>query len=834
MAGNIKGITIEIDGNTTPLQKALSDVNKSIKDTQKQLRDVNKLLKLDPKNTDLLKQKQDLLKKSVSETKEKLDKEKEALRQLASQDQTPEVTAKMDQLKRAIVEDEQALKRAQKELKEFGSVGKQQALAVNKKFEEAGKKIQEVGKKVSDVGQGLTTHVTAPIVAVGAASVAAFNEVDAAYDTVIKKTGATGEAAQELYDTIDNLATSIPTDFETAANAVGEVNTRFGLTGDALNELSEQFIKFAKLNDTDVTSSVDSVQKALSAFGLGAEDAGSLLDRLNKTGQETGVSVETLTSGLVQNGTAFQELGLDIDQSVELMGQMEKSGANSETVMQGLRKALKNAAAEGKPLNTALEELQDSIENGTDDMDGLTAAYELFGKSGDQIYGAIQNGTLDFRELGQTASDAAGSVSGTFEETLSPLDQWKMTLNELKIAGAEVGAIIGELLAPMLQKAADVIRDLKAKWDELSPGTQEAIVTAAGIIAVVGPIVMLVGSLISGIGGLITSVTAIATVLGVSVGVIGGVVAAITALIAIIVLCITHWDQIKAKVQEVWTAISQYMTQLRDDIGKKWNEIKQQIADKIQSIKTNLQEKWSQIKSDITQKITDTKNSVIQKFSELKSSAAQKVADLKNDAVNKITELKENAVQKVVDMKNSIQEKWAQIKSDTAEKIASIKDDAVQKFVDIKDKVVEKINDLKDKIQQKIEDIKGFFSNLVLKIPTPELPSLPHFSLQTSSKEILGKTITYPTGFDVDWYAKAMGNPYLFTNPTIFGAGEAGAEVMYGRDNLLRDITEATAMNNDALIDGMYRAMSAALRQADIRVEINEREFGRIVREARL
>ena len=834
MAGNIKGITIEIDGNTTPLQKALSDVNKSIKDTQKQLREVNKLLKLDPKNTDLLKQKQDLLKKSVSETKEKLDKEKEALRQLASQDQTPEVTAKMDQLKRAIVEDEQALKRAQKELKQFGSVGKQEALAVNQKFEEAGKKIQEVGKKISDVGQGLTTHVTAPIVAVGAASVAAFNEVDAAYDTVIKKTGATGEAAQELYDTIDNLATSIPTDFETAANAVGEVNTRFGLTGDALNELSEQFIKFAKLNDTDVTSSVDSVQKALSAFGLGAEDAGSLLDRLNKTGQETGVSVDTLTSGLVQNGTAFQELGLDIDQSVELMGQMEKSGANSETVMQGLRKALKNAAEEGKPLNTALEELQDSIENGTDDMDGLTAAYELFGKSGDQIYGAIQNGTLDFRELGQTASDAAGSVSGTFEETLSPLDQWKMTLNDLKLAGAEVGSVIGELLAPMLQKAADVIRDLKAKWDELSPGTQEAIVTAAGIIAVVGPIVMLVGSLISGIGGLITSVTAIATVLGVSVGVIGGVVVAITALIAIIVLCITHWDQIKAKVKEVWKSISRYMTQLRDDIGKKWNEIKQQIADKIQSIKTNLQEKWSQIKSDIVQKITDTKNNVIQKFSELKSSAAQKVTDLKNDAVNKITELKENAVQKVVDMKNSIQEKWAQIKSDTAEKIASIKDDAVQKFVDIKDKVVEKITDLRDKIQQKIEDIKGFFSNLVLKIPTPELPSLPHFSLQTSSKEVLGHTITYPTGFDVEWWAKGMHNPYLFTSPTLIGAGEAGAEVMYGKNSLMRDISDATAANNEALISGMYSAFRAALESTDLTVEINEREFGRILREARV
>ena len=760
---NIRGITIEIGGNTTPLQKALSGVNKSIKDTQKQLKEVDKLLKVDPKNVELLRQKQELLNKAVSETKEKLDKEKEALKQLAAQDKTPEVTEKMNQLKRAIAEDEQALKSANKELKQFGSVGKQEAMATAKQFEETGKKIQDVGKKISKVGAGLTTHVTAPIVAVGAASMAAFNEVDSAYDTVIKKTGAAGAAAQGLYDIVDNLATSIPTDFDTAANAVGEVNTRFGLTGEELETLSAQFIKFAKLNDTDVTSSIDSVQKALSAYGLDAEHADTLLNRINKTGQETGVSVDTLTSGLIQNGTAFQEMGLNIYQSTALMGQLEKSGANSETVMQGLRKALKSAAKDGKPLNQALDELQTAIENDEDGMKGLNAAYELFGKSGDQIYGAVKNGSLDFRELGASMSDAAGSVSKTFETTLSPMDEWKTTLNELKLAGAEVGSIVGELLAPMLQKAADVIRDLKQKWDELSPGTQQAIVTAAGIIAVVGPIVALVGSLVTGIGGLITSVGAIATALGVSVGVIGGVVVGITALIAVIVYCITHWDELKAKVKEVWGAITTYVTNLKEDVSAKWEEMKQNVADKIQSIKTDLQEKWAQIKSD--------------------------------------------AVQKIEDMKN----------------------DAIQKFVD-----------LKDSIKQKIEDIKGFFKDLVLKIPKPELPELPSFSLKTASKTILGKEITYPVGFDIDWNAIAMNTPKLFTSPTVMqtpygmlGAGEAGHEIMYGYNNLMRDIQNATAANNDSLLDGMYSAFVAALQQADLTIELNGRELGRAMREAR-
>ena len=763
MAGNIKGITIEIGGNTTPLQKALSGVNKSIKDTQKQLKEVDKLLKVNPKNVELLRQKQELLNKAVSETKEKLGKEKKALKQLAAQDQTPEVTEKMNQLKRAIAEDEQALKSANKELKQFGSVGKQEAMATAKQFEETGKKIQEVGKKISDVGQGLTTHVTAPIVAVGGAAMAAFNEVDSAYDTVIKKTGATGDAVQGLYDIVDNLATSIPTDFETAGSAVGEVNTRFGLTGHALERLSGQFVKFAKLNDTDVSSSVDEVQKALSAFGLGAGSAEALLNQLNATGQATGVSVDTLTAGLIQNGAAFQEMGLDINQSVAMMGELEKSGANGETVMQGLRKALKSAAKDGKPLNEALAELQDKIENGSEGMDGLTAAYEVFGKSGDQIYSAIKNGSLDFRNFGDSADNAAGSINSTFKETLSPMDEWKMTLNELKLAGADLGATLGEILLPIVQKAGDVVKSLREKWESLSPEQQKMIEQVALAIAVIGPIVSIIGSIIMGIGGLITAVGTITAVLGIGVGAFVGIIAIITKVIAIIVLCITHWDDIKAKVKEVWESISTYMSNLKEAVANKWNEIKQEVADKIQSIKTDLQEKWAQIKSDAIQKITDMKN------------------------------------------------------------------DAIQKFVD-----------LKDGIKKKIDEIKGFFTNLVLKIPKPKLPSLPSFSLKTASKTILGKEITYPVGFDIDWNAIAMNTPKLFTSPTVMqtpygllGAGEAGHEIMYGHANLMNDIQNATAANNDSLIEGMYAAFSAALQQADLTVEINEREFGRILREAR-
>ena len=802
MAANIKGITIEINGNTKPLQKELSAVNKSIKDTQRQLRDVNKLLKLDPKNTELLKQKQDLLNKAVKDVEEKLKKEKEALSQLKNGDQTPEVTQKMTELERQIIADEQALKKAKKELKDFGDIGKQQAKAVNEAWAKTGKKLQDVGDKVKGVGDGMTKNVTAPIVATGAAALAAFNEVDAGYDTVIQKTGATGDAAQELYDIVDQLATTIPTDFATAGEAVGEVNTRFGLTGDALQELSEKFIMFAQLNGTDVTSSVDSVQKALSAFGLSADDAGALLDRLNKTGQETGVSVDTLTAGLIQNGTAFQELGLDIDQSVALMGELEKSGANSETVMQGLRKALKSAAKDGKPLNQALDELQDAIENGTDDMDGLTAAYELFGKSGDQIYGAIKNGSLDFRNLGKDASDAAGSVSETFEETLDPIDEWKTTLNQLKLAGAELGATIGQVLQPILERMAQVVSDLRQKWEELSPEQQNMIVQIAGIVAVVGPVVAIIGSIISAVGTLMTAISAIAGVLGVAASTVGIVIVAITAAIAVIVYAITHWEQLKAVVANVTQAISDYVTQLKEKIQQKFEEIKQQIAQKIDAVKSDMASKWNQIKSDVSNKVSGIKSDVVAKWEQIKSDVGNKVVSMKNDVIGKINE-------------------W--------------KSSITEKLNDIKSKFTEKFDDIKSKVKGVVDDIKGFFEGMKLKIPKPELPALPHFSL---SGEFSLNPPSVPH-LSVDWYKKAMDMPYMFTSPTVMqtpygaiGAGEAGHEIMYGKQALMRDIANASSANNATLVNAFYRAMVAALKTADLTVDINGREFKRVLREA--
>jgi phage-related minor tail protein len=502
MADRIKGITVEIGGDTTGLSKALSGVNKEIRNTQSQLKDVNKLLKLDPTNSELIAQKQKLLSQAVTETKDKLTQLKSVQDQMDAGLKNGSVTQEQyDAWQREIIATEQELKNLEEQTKNTDS-------SIAATLKQTGSKMQEVGGKISGVGESLSKGVTAPITALGAASLVAFGEVDSGLDIVTQKTGASGQALEEMQQSVKNLATQIPTDFETAGAAVGEVNTRFGLTGQALEDLSGKFIKFAQLNDTDVSTSVDNVSSVLNAFGQSTDDAGDLLDALNATGQATGISMDTLANDLSQNAAQFKEMGLTAQQAAGFMGMVEMSGLDTSTAMAGLKKAMKNAADDGMSLDEALKGFSDTMSSNKSDTEKLQAAYDLFGsKAGAAFYNAVQSGKLNLDDLSGTLGDFSGSVENTFNETLDPIDQFQMTLNSLKEVGADIGNSLATVLKPVLQDISAALQKFADIWNGIPGPVQETIVKIALIAAAVGPVLMVIGKLIiSAVGTILTSV----------------------------------------------------------------------------------------------------------------------------------------------------------------------------------------------------------------------------------------------------------------------------------------------------------------------------------------
>lgn len=367
-----------------------------------------------------------------------------------------------------------------------------------------GDTMQKAGQKMQSVGKTLTTHVTAPLTAMGAASIAAWNEVDDAMDTVVKKTGATGEALEGLQTSVTNLATTIPTSFEAAGEAVGEVNTRFGLVGEDLETLSGKFIKFADLNNTDVSSSIDNVQKVMEGFGMETEDADELLDALNKTGQDTGISMDTLESAMIKNAASLKSMGLNAFQSASFLGQVEKSGADTSTVMSGLTKALTNANAEGKALPEKLNEFQAVMNSSATEQEKLNAAIETFGKkAGPAIYEACKTGSLSFESLSDDATTYLGSVETTFENTLDPADQFQITMNKLKDAGSQVGDTLLKIAAPAVEKVGDFAQDAANWFSSLTEEQQTAASEIAIAFALGGPALVAVGTLVEKAGQIV-------------------------------------------------------------------------------------------------------------------------------------------------------------------------------------------------------------------------------------------------------------------------------------------------------------------------------------------
>lgn len=661
MADRIKGITVEIGGNTTKLQTALKGVNASIRESQNALRDVNKLLKIDPGNTELLKQKQDILNKAITDTKDKLKQEKEALEQLKKSDAAGKNKEQIQALEREIVATTQSLKGLEEQAKQSASVLGSQMQAAGEKIKAVGNNIQNVGQGIAGVGAELTQKVTAPIMAFGGASAAAFNQVDSALDTVAVKTGATGEQLKEFEDIIEDIATNIPVSFDAVGEAVGEVNTRFGLTGAELKRVSTQFAEFADINKVDVTQAVDSVQKAMAAFGLDAKDASAALDTLNAAGQASGISMSDLSNTMVSNSAALHDLGFGFAQSAEFLGKLEKGGIDASAVLAGLKKAEINASADGKTLQEALAGLDAELANSTSSIESMNTVTELFGnKAGVQLASALQNGTLSLSELTDASmalDDNLGSVSDTFKAVHDNDAELVTTMNELTVTMKDIGEVIVSDVKPILEDLKAFITNLRDEWKNLDEGQQQSIITIGAVIAAIGPLLTIIGNLIVFIGQITsaigtitaaagsawTTITAAFEGIAAAAGVaVGTVMAAFALVAAAVVIWIKNWEDIKAMFTDgIPYAVGLLVDKIKDMVNK--------IGQFFKQLGVNISTTWRTAINNVTNAVGQWKANLIAKCKEIVESIKTTFSGLAKDAKKWGTDLIDGLIQGIKD-----------------------------------------------------------------------------------------------------------------------------------------------------------------------------------------
>ena len=361
MARNrIAGITIEIDGNATPLQKELAGVDKSLKTTQANLRDVNKLLKPDPGNVDLLRQKQKLLNDAITDTKKKLDTEKEALRQLKEADQTPEVQAQMAALERQIADDEAKLKSLKAEMKDFGSVASQQLKAVGGKMQEFGGKIENAGRKLSVISAGAAT-IGGGLVKMGYDAVKSADDLN----TLALQTGFSTEELQKFNYASEMVDVSV----EDITGALRKFKKNIDPSNASLQKLG---ISAVDVNG-NLRNANDVFYEALSALGQVANETERdqiAMDLFGKSADSLAGIIDDGGAALKTYGEEAQAMGLVLDQDTldalnktndtidelkaNLAGTMAEIGSDVASV---LGPALQSAAELIKTITERLREL---------------------------------------------------------------------------------------------------------------------------------------------------------------------------------------------------------------------------------------------------------------------------------------------------------------------------------------------------------------------------------------------------------------------------------------------------------------------------------------------
>lgn len=617
MADKIRGITIELEGDTSKLTASLKGVNNAVKSTQRQLKDVERLLKLDPKNTELLRQKQQLLARSIQETKSKLQELKniQATMDANGVDKNSE---QYQALQREIIETENRLKQLEQEYSRFGSVAAQQIAAV-------GHQMQELGQKVTAVGQKLTTALSVPIVTAAAAGVAKFAEFDKTMTLVNQTMGNSAEEADLLRAAIDSAAAQSTFSMADAATAVLNF-ARAGLNAEQAAQTLAPAMNLAAGAGGELDTVSAGLVATINGFGDSFANASTYADVFAAACNNSALDVNSLSSAMSIAAPIFRTAGYSVNDAALYMGVMANNGIDANTAANALKTGIARLASPTSEAADMMSKLGLEIFNADGSMkDSLTvqsmlhesfarlseeeqiaAASAIFGKNQMSNWLALINAApADVNRLSQALGNCAGTTNAMAQAMMSgfggAIEQLKSSLDVLM---TRVGEIVAEIITPLIAK----IQELINKFLNMDEGTQKLIVTIALIVAAAGPLLIIIGKVISAVGTILTFVPRIVSGVNTVIGIVtkigplvmsavhmisGGltslftmiaanpvilVIMAIIAAVALLtVFIITHLDQIKA-----------YIAAFREMLSETVANVKTAIANGIQSIQQSI------------------------------------------------------------------------------------------------------------------------------------------------------------------------------------------------------------------------------------------------------
>ena len=603
MASRIKGITVEIGGDTTGLEKALKNVNSTIKSTQSELKDVERLLKLDPSNTELLTQKQKLLKDAISSTSEKLETLKEAQKQAKEQLENGELGQdKYDALQREIIETEQELKRLQEQAATTSKV-LSQIDAAGDKFIAAGDKITSAGKAVMPA--------SVAVMGLGTAAVKTAADFDSAMSQVAAVSGATGDDFDALRDKAREMGAKTKFSASEAAEAMNYMAMAGWKTGDMLDGI-EGIMSLAAASGEDLATTSDIVTDALTAFGLSAADSGHFADILAAASSNANTNVAMMGETFKYCAPIAGAMGYTAEDVAEAIGLMANSGIKSTQAGTALRTMMTRLQGELELSGSAFGEVSVATANADGSMrelgdilgdlrvyfsqmtesEAAAAAETLVGKNAMSGFLAVmQAAPGDIEKL----NSAIANCDGTAEDMAATMqDNLTGQLTILKSQLEELAISFGDMIMPVIRKVVTAVQGFVDKLNNMDEGTRETILQVGLFVAALGPVLLIIGKLSTGIGkglkafvslsnGLaklkvgITGASGLFGKLGAAIGGISAPVVAVVAVIAVLAAAFANlWknnEEFRTKMTEIWSGIKETISSFCQGIVERINSL---------------------------------------------------------------------------------------------------------------------------------------------------------------------------------------------------------------------------------------------------------------------
>lgn len=599
MAETIKGINVVIGSDTTGLSKALGDVNKRSRDIQSELKQVERLLKLDPSNTELLAQKQKLLGDAVSTTSDKLAQLKSVQEQVNQQFARGEISeGQYRAFQREIAQTEQNLRGLEAQLKSTEPAVK----SLGEKMQAAGEKFSAAGQKMTDAGKSMSMKITAPVVALGAGILKTGIDFEAAMSKVQAISGSTGDEMAAMTAQAKELGATTVFSASQAASGM-EFLARAGWDAQAVMAAMPGMLNLAASGALELGEAADITSNIMSAFSIEASQAGRVADILAVANSNANTNVQQLGQAMTYLAPTAATMGQAIEQAtaaVMIMSdagiQGEKAGAAFSTSLQRLANPTKamrdvmdklsisffDASGNMKPLTQIVSELETSMAGYTKEQKAA-ALSTMFGAEAYKNWAVlVETGSEALARNVEMLENADGAAE-RMAKTMT--DNAKGGLIQLMSAVEGLAIQLSEILLPIFNDVIGFLQNVVAWFASMDEGTQKTILTIVGLVAAIGPLLIVLGTIAKSIGALMPVLAALTSPIGL-------VIAAIAAMTAGLAILYNKNEAFRKFVDETWAAIKDMFLKVWNEIVAFVKPILDDLSSFFQGIFNNLLEFW--------------------------------------------------------------------------------------------------------------------------------------------------------------------------------------------------------------------------------------------------